>query len=180
MATKPSFKGPRQNSNTCLNQIAFGNASGLAAQVGNFPATVDTNDGLSGSSTLRFVLATDQPALTNPLLVTPSVPTGSAIVSSAAYEASHVLKASAGKLLFLNVYNSKGSAQFIQLFNSATVPADTAVPVMVVTVPTVADKQFSIPISGMPFTTGIAVSNSSTGPTKTIGSADCYFTAVII
>lgn len=37
----------------------------------NFPATADTNSGVKSASTLRVVLATDQPALTNKLLVTP-------------------------------------------------------------------------------------------------------------
>lgn len=37
----------------------------------NFPATVDTNSGNKSASTLRVVLATDQPALSNKLLVTP-------------------------------------------------------------------------------------------------------------
>lgn len=42
----------------------------------NFPATVDTNSGNKSASTLRVVLATDQPALTNKLLVTPDLPSG--------------------------------------------------------------------------------------------------------
>lgn len=37
----------------------------------NFPTTVDTNSGNKSNSTLRVVLATDQPQLTNKLLVTP-------------------------------------------------------------------------------------------------------------
>lgn len=37
----------------------------------NFPTTVDTNSGVKSASTIRVVLATDQPALTNKLLVTP-------------------------------------------------------------------------------------------------------------
>lgn len=37
----------------------------------NLPTTVDTNSGNKSASTLRVVLATDQPALTNKLLVTP-------------------------------------------------------------------------------------------------------------
>lgn len=37
----------------------------------NLPTTVDTNSGNKGASTLRVVLATDQPALTAKLLVTP-------------------------------------------------------------------------------------------------------------
>lgn len=37
----------------------------------NLPTTVDTNSGNKSASTIRVVLATDQPALTNKLLVTP-------------------------------------------------------------------------------------------------------------
>jgi hypothetical protein len=44
--------------------------SGTVAE-SNFPATVDTNSGVKSASTIRVVLATDQPALTNKLLVTP-------------------------------------------------------------------------------------------------------------
>ena len=97
-------------------------------------------------------------------------------VNSAAYEASRVLKATPGTF----GYNSKATAQFIQLFDSATVPADTAVPVATFTVPGVSNFSLDVPITGMPFATGIAVANSSTGPTKTAGSADVYFTAVVI
>lgn len=100
-------------------------------------------------------------------------------VNSSAYEASHVLKASAGKLISLIGYNSKSSAQFIQIFDSATVPADTAVPVCVFTVPAANNFSLDIPITGLPCSVGISVSNSSTGPTKTIGSADVFFTAVV-
>jgi hypothetical protein len=39
--------------------------------INNLPATADTNSGTKSASTIRVVLATDQPALTNKLLVTP-------------------------------------------------------------------------------------------------------------
>jgi hypothetical protein len=102
-----------------------------------------------------------------------------ATISSNAYEASHVIKTGAGNVIFVSVYNSKASAQFIQLFDSITVPADTAVPVMTQTVAASSNYTFSIPLTGMPFNTGIAISNSSTGPTKTVGAADCFFTVVV-
>jgi len=110
---------------------------------------------------------------------TDNSPPDATIVSSAAYEASHVLKPAKGLLISLVGYNSKASAQFIQLFNSTTVPADTAIPIYTFTVPASSNFSLDVPITGMRFGTGIAVSNSSTGPTKTIGSADCWFTAVI-
>lgn len=46
-------------------------AQRLTSLLGVFPATIDTNSGVKSASTLRVVLATDQPALTNKLLVTP-------------------------------------------------------------------------------------------------------------
>lgn len=95
--------------------------------------------------------------------------------TSAAYVASQVVKASPGNVYGLSGYNSKASAQFIQLFDSATVPADTAVPVTVITVPATSNFSIDFGVYGRKFTTGIAISNSSTGPTKTIGSADCWF-----
>jgi hypothetical protein len=102
-----------------------------------------------------------------------------ATISSTAYEASRVIKTGSGTLVFVSVYNSKASAQFIQLFDSVTVPADTAVPIMTATVPASSNYTFSVPFTGMPFNTGIAISNSSTGPTKTAGSNDCFYTVVV-
>ena len=95
-----------------------------------------------------------------------------------AYEASRVIKASAGRLRVLMGYNSKTSAQFIQVFNSTTVPADATAPIYTFTVPASSNFSLDLGETGDYFSTGIAVSNSSTGATKTIGSADVFFTAI--
>jgi hypothetical protein len=227
------------------------------------------------------------------------------VVHSTAYEASHVLKSSHGVLLHLQGYNSKGSAQFIQVHDASSVPSDVvsgvaeistfdttgltaaglankyftlhgttanaafyvwfnldaggvdpapggtgiavaiatgdsasslatktatavdatapfiatpstnvvtitdaatgtrtditagnsggavavstqgvtaiAAAVPVITITAAASSNFTVPLpaSGLQFSNGIAVSNSSTGPTKTAGSADVFFTALV-
>ena len=94
--------------------------------------------------------------------------------TSTAYEASSVTKAGAGTVYGLTGYNSKTSDQFFQFFNSTTVPADATAPV--ITIRVAASSNFSVDfgVYGRRFSTGISWSNSSTGPTKTIGSADIF------
>ncbi len=93
----------------------------------------------------------------------------------AAYVASKIVKATAGTLYRVTGYNSKATAQFIQLHDAASLPADTGVPVVIATVAGVSNFTIEFGQLGRGFATGIVVCNSSTGPTKTIGSADCWF-----
>lgn len=97
--------------------------------------------------------------------------------TSTAQEASRVIKASAGTLFGLTVHNAKASAQFFQLHDATSAPADTAVPVLTVEIPANTTRTLDFGIYGRTFATGIVACNSSTGPTKTIGSADCLFDA---
>lgn len=96
--------------------------------------------------------------------------------TSTVYATNLVVKAGAGVLFSVTGYNSKTSSQFIQVHNTTSLPADTAVPILIFLVS--ATSNFSLDFGGKfgrYFGTGITLCNSSTGPTKTIGSADCWF-----
>lgn len=95
---------------------------------------------------------------------------------SIVYANSLIVKTGPGILYGFTVYSSAAAAQFIQVFDMTTVPADGAIPECVFTVTAASN----LPVQWLPgrtFTTGCVLVNSSTGPTKTIGSADTFFDA---
>jgi hypothetical protein len=97
------------------------------------------------------------------------------LYSSAAAEASAVVKSSSGRIYMLVGHSTSGSDQWIQVHNTTSLPANGAVPVISFKATAGKNFSFSIPEPGIPLNTGIVVCNSSTQLTKTIGSADCSF-----
>ena len=95
--------------------------------------------------------------------------------SSLALSNSIVAKAGPGTLFGASILNTKISAQFIQVFDAAAVPADGAVPVAVYTVGASSNLGLYWGSVGRWHNIGIVLCNSSTAATKTIGSADCFF-----
>ncbi len=96
------------------------------------------------------------------------------------YENSRRVKGGPGVLFGITGYNSKAAAQFIQIHDSATLPDEGAVPELIRTAATAANFGLLLALPGRVFQRGIYLVNSSTGPTKTIGSADCWFDAQYI
>jgi hypothetical protein len=109
--------------------------------------------------------------------IIPDASTVTALLNSTttAYANSLIVKASSGKLFSMNGHNSKNQSQFIHVYNSATLPANGAVPEIIILVPSSTSFFIDMHEHGRYFSNGIVIGNSSTGPTKTIGVADCWF-----
>lgn len=99
--------------------------------------------------------------------------------STTANAASLVISANPAILFGLTAYSSKASAQFIQLHDASALPANGAVPKIVITVAATSNIGIDYGNIGRQFSTGIVVCNSSTEETLTIGSADCWFDAQV-
>ncbi len=156
----------KQSDGTQKSQIVDGSGNVIAATSNALNVNVQ-NASIAATGTLA---TTELPDATS--IYAPSNAT------SSAYEASRIIKGSAGVLFAITGYNSSALDQFIQLHDSNSTPADTAVPVVTFLVR--AGRNFSLSFGGKFgrfFSTGIVICNSSTGPTKTIGSADCWFDA---
>lgn len=145
---------------------------------GALPNNICAVGGFDGTN-IRAI-STDTGGVLNirPLPGSGSTFAASGVDTTSAFEASRVIKASAGVLYGLSGYNNKPSQQFIMIFNSATVPADTSLPAIIITANPNSNFSWDSGTYGKFFSAGISVSNSSTVPAKTIGSGDCWFNAL--
>lgn len=158
----------------------------------------DTNSGNKSAGTLRVVIATDQPSLTNaqpvtqsgtwtvqpgntanttPWLTTniPGTSPGSTVsrIKAAASTNSTNLKGSAGVVLGYALYNNTASAKFFKFYNKATAPTvGTDTPLFTVIVPASGGANVNW-ADGLPFGTGIGY-----GITGAVGDSDTTNTAV--
>lgn len=85
------------------------------------------------------------------------------------------VKSGNGKLFGFSGYNSKATSQFIQCFDLTAAPGSGAVPFFILNVSGSSNFSADWTNIGRPFRSGLWIVNSSTGPTQTAGSADCWF-----
>jgi hypothetical protein len=137
---------------TTMSELIIGGAS---APVGSGNVT---------SNTPRFVLATDQPALTTPMPVRNAAGTtgGSTpyfLISAATTNATSV-KGSAGTIYGIQVYNINAAVRYLKIYNKASAPTvGTDTPIKVIAIPgatTGAGSNVPIPSVGIALGTGIA------------------------
>lgn len=94
--------------------------------------------------------------------------------ATASYTNGGVVKASAGNVYGFSGYNSSTSAQFIQLHNKSSIPVDGVIPEFIFLVPALSSFSFNSGNFPYNFNVGVVWTNSSTGPTKTIGSSNIW------
>lgn len=92
------------------------------------------------------------------------------------------VKASVGNVFSLSCFNTTASVRYVGLYNTATVPVNTNVPIVSFLVPgnaqiVIGQDYFSS--SGLNFTTGIAFAISTTMDTLTLASATDQSTSVV-
>jgi hypothetical protein len=82
--------------------------------------------------------------------------------------------AGAHELFGFTVNNTNASAQYVLVFDLATLPADGAVPDVSFTAVAAADKGV-VWLPARRMNQGVVIANSSTAASLTLGSADCFF-----
>lgn len=90
-----------------------------------------------------------------------------------------IVKSTPGLLLGFTATSKNAAAQFIQLFDARTVPANGQVPLCTFNV-AAANVATSLWTPGRAFAQGIVLANSTTQDTLTLGAADTIFDAQFI
>lgn len=119
----------------------------------------------------------------NDVLYMLNMPLGNAVgatnsndaVAAASAANSGVVKAGPGRLYQVIYYNDNAALRYFQLFNTTTLPADTAVPLWSIGVATKGTLILPLGPFGKFFPIGICACHSTTYGTKTIGGADGDF-----
>lgn len=97
--------------------------------------------------------------------------------TTTAYANQLLVKAAAGTLYGFQGYNSAAFTQWIQIHDAASLPAENNIPKIILAVPTLSNFSIDFGSKGRPFAAGIFACNSTTGPVKTIGVANCWIDA---
>jgi hypothetical protein len=130
-------------------------------------------DPAPGGTGIAVAIATGDSVGTMATAIAAAVDAHAAFVSSANTNVVTITNAATGAVTDIAAGNSGGAV-------AVTTQGITAsAPLLVLVAAASSNFSVALPAGGLPCGTGIVVCNSSTGPTKTLGSADCYFTATV-
>jgi len=100
------------------------------------------------------------------------------VIGTGALVASQVISATPKSLQEIVCTNTGAAVAYCQIFNTTSVPADTAIPEIVFAVPAGTTASYDNQ-QGIAFDTGICVAISSTAHVKTIKAAEAVFHALV-
>ena len=99
---------------------------------------------------------------------------------TAAQAASLVVKSRPGILFGFIVYNNNVAAQWIQIHDAVSLPANATVPSMVFEIAAQTARSIEFGQYGRTFAVGIVIANSTTDVTLTTGASDCLIDAQFV
>lgn len=80
-----------------------------------------------------------------------------------------------GRLIGFTASSTRGTGQFVQLFNAYSLPSNGAIPLLSIDIASATAKGVAFDPYGRWMTIGCVIANSTTQGSLTIGSADCLF-----